>query len=50
MGRRLVGLVALLGELLEDSLGATSFISFGIVVSRALIRGRSLDVYLYFVY
>jgi len=41
MGRRRAGLVTLLGELLEDSLDATSFIVFGVVVSRALIRDRS---------
>jgi hypothetical protein len=41
MGRRRAGLVALLGESLENSLDATPFIVFGVVVSMALIRGRS---------
>jgi len=44
MGRRYAGIVALLclGELLEDSLDATSFITLGVLDFRALIRGRSL--------
>jgi hypothetical protein len=41
MGRLCDGLVALFGELLDDSLDAISFIVFGVVVSRALIKGRS---------
>jgi len=44
MGRRCARIVGLLcfGELLEDSLDATSFIAFGVLDFRALIRGRSL--------
>jgi hypothetical protein len=44
MGRRCARIVAFLcfGELLEDSLDATLFISFGVLDFRALIRDRSL--------
>jgi hypothetical protein len=43
MGRWCAGIVVLLclGELFEDSLDATSFIVFGVLDVRALIRGRS---------